>query len=227
MRTPQLGLMPRISPDGTVLAYRERAAGKSRTFLIRGLASSPREVCDSCVILEFYADPNFALAWEKGEQYFRLNIATGEKTPVLETAAGGISALALSPDDRWVAFVLDKPDGHVAMYLAPLSAGPPPESDWILLFDEESYLGSPSWSPGGNYLYYLSEREGACSVWSQKLDPKSKRPDGPGRVVFRPQGRISLNMPRGSGRVCAAPDKLALWTSETGGNIYLATPKKK
>jgi len=227
IRGAQLGLVPRISPDGSVLSYRERAGGQSRAFVVSGQAASPREVCDSCVILGFYADPNFALVWENGEQYLRMNISTGQKTPVLAAGAGKISSPALSPDDRWVAFVLDKPDGRVAMYIAPIGGVPAPETDWVLLFDEKSYLGSPAWSPDGTYLYYLSQREGPCLVWAQKLDPKSKKPDGASRVAFRPPGRLNLNLPQGNGTVAVGRDKLALYASEGTGNIYMATPKKK
>ncbi|OGD20258.1 MAG: hypothetical protein A2W03_04295 [Candidatus Aminicenantes bacterium RBG_16_63_16] len=231
MRTSQLSLVPRISPDGTVLSYREREGERSRSFIVSGEEASPREVCDSCTILGFFSDPNLALVREKGEQLLRLNIATGEKTPVLEASVGSISSPALSPDDRWIAFILNKPDGRVAMFIAPVAgdtaAAPVSEKDWVLLFEDEHYLGSPAWSPGGNYLFYLSERDGACSVWTQKLESRSKRPDGAIRVIFRPQGRIGLNFPRGNGTVAVARDKLALWTGEGTGNIYLATPKKE
>jgi Tol biopolymer transport system component len=179
------------------------------------------------MILGFYADPNFALIQEKSGLLMRYSIATGEKTAVLEAGAGKFSEPALSPDDRWLAFVLNKPDGRAAMYIAPVAGGPAPERDWILLFNEERYLGSPAWSPDGTYLYYLSERKGTCSVWAQKLDAKSKRPHGPSRVVFRPQDRIDLNFPPGNGTVAVAKDKLALWVGEGTGNIYLASPKKK
>ncbi len=227
LKTAQLNLYPRISPDGSVLSYREREGNQSKTYIIALSAATPREVCDSCFILGFYADAIFALTWDGGGRLFRQNTATGEKTPVLEVSAGELNEVALSADDRWLALTVNKPDGRMAMYIAPLTGGPAPEKDWIPLFDEASYLGSPAWSPDGTYLYYLSERQGACAVWVQKLDPRSKRPEGAGRVVFRAQGRMDLNMPRGNATVSVGRDKLAVWTSEAAGNIYLATPKKK
>jgi Tol biopolymer transport system component len=217
-----------LSPDGSVLSYRDVVEGEIRTFIVSGQDTTGRKVCDSCVILGFFPDPNFALIQEEDERLLKFNIATGEKTLLLEAGAGRISEPALSPDSRWISFILGKPDGHAAIYVAPLSKIPIPGSDWILLFDEEHYLGSPAWSPDGNRLYYLSEREGSCRLWTQKLDPQTKKPDGDSEVVYHVhQDRFNLNLPRGNATVAVAADKLVLWMAETTGNIYMATPKKK
>jgi Tol biopolymer transport system component len=217
-----------LSPDGSVLSYRDVAEGELRTFIVSRQDTTGRKVCDSCMILGFFPDPNFALIQEEDERLLKFNIAMGEKTLLLEAGAGRISEPALSSDGRWISFVLGKPDGHAAIYVAPLTKSPIPGSDWILLFDEEFYLGSPAWSPDGNRLYYLSEREGSCCLWTQKLDPLTKKPDGDTEVVYRVhQDHFNLNMPRGNATVAVAADKLVLWMAETTGNIFMATPKKK
>jgi Tol biopolymer transport system component len=233
MNARQFGQTPRISPDGSVLSYRDVIDGTFRTFIVAGKETAGREVCDSCEILGFYANPNFALVQGKeGRQLLRRNIATGETVDVLETPAGRIVEPALSVDDRWIAFVLHKPDGRVAMFIAPLAgcaaAAAAAEKDWVLLFEDDHYLGSPAWSSDGSHLFYLSERDGACCVWAQKLDPSTKRPAGATRMVFRPTvSGTQLNFPKGDGAVAVAKNKLALWIGEATGNIYLATPKKK
>lgn len=230
MMSAMLDQTCRLSADGSVLSYGDIVDGKSGTFVVTGRDSAGREVCQDCEILDFYADPNFAVSQDKGNALCRLNLATGARTTILEAGAGRISESALSPDDRWVAFVLNEPGGRVAICVAPLTGGgaPSPEKDWVRLFDEDRYLGSPAWSADGSQLYYLSEREGACAVWVQKLDSKSKRPAGSSRLFFRPTQRdLNLNMPRGDGRVAVAANKLVVWAGQATSNIYLAAPKRK
>ena len=225
----QINVNPRINSDGTVISYQVVSGGKSKSFLISEEDPSGHEICEDCEIAALYDDPSLALIQESGTRLARYDVHTGEKTLVLESSGGEIMEPALSPDDRWLAFVLGKPDGRVAMCIAPLDGRsvPAAEPDWVVLFEQGQYLGSPAWSPEGTFLYYLSESEGPCSIWALKLDPKTKRPVGDSRVVFRPGKRFNLNVPRGNGTVGVGRDKLAVWGGKGTGNVYMAAPKKK
>ncbi|HSQ79510.1 MAG TPA: protein kinase [Candidatus Bathyarchaeia archaeon] len=224
----QFGQDPRLSPDGTVLSFKDVRNGSVRTLLMDVNEAAAREVCESCNIQGFYADPRYALVEEKDGGLVKLDLSTGQRTAVLETIGGRISEPALSPDDRYIAFILGKADGRAVLALAPLAAGPPAEKDWIVLFDEDSYLGSPAWSPNGRMLYYLSERDGTCKVWCQPLDGRTKQPVGPSRIAFDPGPyEIDLNVPRGNAAVTVGSGRLAIWAASSTGNIYTAAPKRK
>jgi Tol biopolymer transport system component len=223
-----LGMTPRLSSDGGTLAYRDVIGGKTKTFIVASEDAAGREICESCSVLGFFPDPNFVLLREEGRKLLRLDVASGEKTLLLESRAGNILDPALSPDGRWAAFVLGKPDGRVAMVIAPIDGGADSEKDWVVLFDEGSYLGSPDWSPDGNRLYYLSERDGSCSIWTQGLDPRLKKPQGSSVEVYRSDYyRRNLNFPPGNGRLAAAADKLVFLLGESSSNIFLAAPKEE
>ena len=136
MSTAQINLNPRISPDGAVISFRRFIDGKARTFIITDEDTAGREICDGCAVLAFYADPNFAVIRGNDGRLARYNLATAEKTILLESRSGEIMEPALSPDERWLAFVLGKPDGRVAMCIARLDgvSTVTPEEDWIVLF---------------------------------------------------------------------------------------------
>jgi hypothetical protein len=196
--------------------------------VVKGQSAAPSEACESCLLLGFFPDPSVALIGEKGSKLLRMDLATGKKTPVLEAPAGMIDHPALSPDGRWVSLLLDKPDGRVALFIVPLTGTLTPKKDWIPIFEEGRYLGSPAWSPDGNSLYFLSQRDGFCCVWRQKLEPRSKKPVGDAQGVYHAhRTRFALNLPLGNGALAVARNKLALWMSESTGNIYLAAPKAR
>ena len=51
-----------------------------------------------------------------------------------------------------------------------------PESQWLPITDGQDMDRYASWSPDGNLLYFISEREGFRCIWAQRLDPATKRP---------------------------------------------------
>ncbi len=221
-----LGMMPRLSSDGSVLAYRDLVSGKWRTFVVPVGGTTGREVCESCIILDFFPDTDFALVKDSPDELEKMNLQTGERSPVLTLETGFISSASLSPNGKWIAYLTGEPDGRAAIRIAPVDKPSGPGKRAIQIIEDDRFLSTPEWSPNGFYLYFLSEKNGRCSLYAQKLDPLTKEPAEEAReVFFSPDSRFHLNFPKGNGNIGVAEDKIIFGVTEFTGNIYLAKPR--
>jgi serine/threonine protein kinase len=227
-RSLSLGLIPRISPDGLKLAYGDTVSGKSFTYIVSGEETAGRELCESCQLWSFFSDSRYALVRDKPGELARMDISTGEKLPVLAASSGDILDAAISPDDKWLSYLLGHEDGSVSIHLAPLGSPPAPENEHVQVLQADYYLLSPRWSPNGNILYFLSDLDGHSCLWAQPLDPKTKKPLGEAVGVYHAhKTAFSLNYPYGNGEFSVARDKIIFIADELAGNIYLAKPKSR
>ena len=84
------------------------------------------------------------------------------------------------------------------------------------------WVNKPRWSPNGNLLYYISDRDGFTCIWVNRLDPVSKQPVGaPKAVIHFHTGANSLDTAYGL-ELSVADDKLVVDIGESSGNIWLA-----
>lgn len=220
-------LETQISPDGSVLSYRDLVSGKFMTFVAPTDSLAARQVCESCRILDFYSDSKFALVFAEN-QLIRLDLSSGKRIPVLVPSTGTILGASLSPDDRRVALLFGRPEGRAAIYLVPIGGQAVSEKDGVLVIEDNRYLGSPKFSPNGNLLYFLSNRDGHCCLWSQRLDPISKKPVGESFAVHHFHNpHLNLNLPAGNGTLGIAKDRIIFFGDEAAGNIWVAKPKAR
>jgi Tol biopolymer transport system component/predicted Ser/Thr protein kinase len=223
-----ISLFSRLSPDGSLLAYQDLVSDKILSFVAPTGTLSAREVCESCRILDFFSDSNFALIKTGVGSLVKRDLSTGESRPVLELASAKLLDAALSPDNRAMAVLLGMTDGRAAIRIVPIGEGPVSEKDGVPIAEDNRYLGSPKWSPNGNFLFYLSHRDGNCCIWAQGLDPVSRRPAGEAvGVMHSHQRRFDLNTPRGNGTLAVAKDRIIFYACEGAGNIWVAKPKKR
>jgi len=98
---------------------------------------------------------------------------------------------------------------------------PSKESNWIKVVSDLHYSDKLHWSPDGKRIYFVSDRDGFACLWSQPLEPETKRPVGqPLPFYHMHQVRRSiLNVGYGRMDIAVAPDKIVLNVGEITRNI--------
>jgi serine/threonine protein kinase/Tol biopolymer transport system component len=218
-----LGVMPRLSPDGSRLAYSDVVDGK-RVAYITEIGATPRPITGSGTIIDFFKKRGEVLT-ESGNRLDRQDLAGNGLGAVLDTnGQGELFDAALSPSNNWVAFTLALPDGTAALYLAPIGGQPAAVATWTKLDEDRNFIGSPAWSGDGNTLYYGSNRDGFLCVWAQRIGGDGK-PLGQPFAAFHDHVQPDTNL-YGVCWVRAAPDRLYLLLAEFKGDIWSLKPPR-
>jgi eukaryotic-like serine/threonine-protein kinase len=218
---------PRLSPDGSLVAYADRFEGKTKTFIAAPGVSAPRALCEGCSLLAFFPGNDAALIQFKPTELEKIDLRTGERQVILSTPQDIVEDARLSPDGKWIGWLAGEPDGRAAIRIGPSAPRPGAESA-VTVAEADNYLGQPDWSPNGRWLYYLSEKNGRCSLFVREMDPRTQVPVGEEREVLETVSiRLFLNFPKGNGQLGVAADKIIFEGTVAVGNIYLAKPLKR
>jgi len=214
---------PRFSPDGNTLAYREAEKQTSVGYAVSLAAGSTERICEDCSDYDWSHDGKKLLVLGRSPAGISVvDLASKQRTAFVNHSAYVLWNPRFSLDDRWVSFSATTP-GRSRIFVAPFrNAGPVPESEWIAVTDGR-WDDKPRWSPDGNSLYFLSERDGFRCIWAQRLDAR-KRPVGPAIPIFDAhEARRSLaNIGIGDLSISVARDKIVFNMSERTGNLWMA-----
>ena len=106
-----------------------------------------------------------------------LDVASGSRRDVLSDPKRTLWQPEFSPDDRWVAFEAVSGSSSRLYVVAAdaLRRSPPPET-WIAISDGETWDDKPRWSPDGNLLYFISERDGFRCAMGAAARPADETP---------------------------------------------------
>ncbi len=145
------------------------------------------------------------------------------KAVILEST-GDVFHVDVSPDDRWIAFLLSGIPGR--LFVAPLQDTPPLREKWVQVSDGSSDDDRPRWSPDGSSLYFTSDRDGFICLWAQKLDDTTRRPIGsPSAVRHFHRSRRSLkNLDPAFFEITLARNGIVFNMAEHTGNIWTTVP---
>ncbi len=211
-----------FAPDGSRVAYRaiENHVSKVR---IASLSDSAQETISECPAAGGWSSDGKRLLCVGADEarISVIELRSRQRKPLLNHSTWTLWQPYFSPDDGWVAFNATLA-GRSRIFIAPLrSEGLIPESDWIAITDGV-WDDIPRWSPDGNSLYFMSERDGYRCIWAQRLDA-SKQPSGTPIPVFHAHEarRSLLNIQAGVVEMSVAQDKIVFNMSEQSGNIWM------
>ena len=102
---------------------------------------------------------------------------------------------------------------------------PVPRERWIAVTDGSSEEMEPAWSPNGELLYFLSDRDGFRCIWARRLHGAGKQPAGDAFAVRHfHRARRSLRRLTGTTGLIGlsvAPGRMVFSFGELTGNIWL------
>lgn len=211
------GGSPKISADGSRIFYTNRADNKS--YWIPSTGGVPQLICDCAVRNNTGLNDRVLVSSREGSFLFDLNTQSRQ---VLTRTLG--NALKLSWDDRWLTFYMVQPGNKSRVWIVPVRDAPVPQKEWIAINDGSTLDLIPEFSPDGNRLYFLSERDGNRCIWSQRLHPATKHPLGPPEPVhhFHDARFSPIHNVAGSNEAAVARDKIVLPVTEQTAGIWLA-----
>jgi len=170
---------------------------------------------DGRYFLQYYAQETFltAVSAETREEF---RFATHDSSRLLSPH--------FSRDGRWVVLHVRNSEMTRQVFVLPFHEGrETPRSEWIPVTDGKQLDRDPKWSPDGNFVYYLADREGARGIYAQRLDPATKHPVGsPFEVMmFRGTMRNMMFPNSGESSPAVARDRIVFPLREVQGNVWL------
>jgi eukaryotic-like serine/threonine-protein kinase len=233
--TPLNETRPTITTDGSKLAYRlmERpepsiqvvAVSQDSTGVPQAGAPQKVSVPGEC---------GHPWSWSSDGAKLLYNCPSNEAVPLFDSKTGSTKQVLgaafqvyFSPDDRWLVLGRPYPHGRERLFVASFDrTAPAAEKHWIAITAGSVFEAYPRWSPNGNLLYFLSDRDGFRCLWAQRLDSV----EVPGRstisdLSLAQRGSQSAHVPLNWQDLSVAHDKVAFAMGEVTGNIWMADLK--
>lgn len=223
-----------ISPDGSRLAYATFDFGKAAytgyyVVPLRGGVS--QRFCDTCAgAIQDWSVDGRKILYRTGltteTQLVLRDVQSGKETPFLNNPPYNVTAARFSPDGQWLSFQTVISSTRRRIFITPVrnevAAG---EQEWIPVTDGSGLDRNAVWSPDGQLLFFVSDRDGFRCFWAQRLDPATKRPIGSTFEVYSfHRARRSL-IPVGEMAIInlsVTSNRIFFSMPEQTGNIWMA-----
>jgi serine/threonine protein kinase/Tol biopolymer transport system component len=212
-----------ITPRSSSVIYTLVENNKRVGYRIPIEGGTPQKICDDCCLWDMSSDETKLLSClgntqSRNRKAGWIELATGKTVELMEPANYAGDDLRLSPDDRWMAFGIEAPGHPQQLYAVRLR----PErlatkDDWIAISDGTSNDAKPRWSPDGQMLYFISDRDGSSCLWARRFDRTAGRPAG---EAFGVHHFHNPAMHLEFGPFALARDKIAMLLVETRSNLW-------
>ncbi len=227
---PASGAYASFSPDGRRITFSGRSRdGKSASVFVADLTGgAPEQICDDCGLAPVWSPDGRKLLWDGGLPRYIGITDVAKKTSGRLTAAAerGVYQASFSPDGRWILTEMEHGPEHANIAVAPYREGVQIQaSDWVALTEPSGFDSRPRWSPDGNRIYFVSDRDAFRCIWTLPLNPETKRAAGPPTPIahFHEAERSIPNIGGIAGfGLAVGRDKLVFNLGEITGNIWLA-----
>jgi len=226
-----VGQWPQITADGRQAGYTKGFKDRKHSFAISGLGDGSlheREIQTRNYPWGLSPSGKYIIAWDtdvKPEKLITVRVDDEKQADAAAHPSWQVLSPRLSSDERWLAFHARNSDLTRQIWVAPFEFGKPaPFSQWIPITDGTALNRDPVWSPDGNMLYWLADRNGTRGIWACKLDPVTRRrvSDAFEVRMFRGARRSMMGFSNsGMARIGVARDKLVFPLGEETGNIWM------
>ena len=212
-----------LSSDGSLVVY--TTGGKNGAgFVVPVRGGSSDQFCDRCTNAYDLSPDNKVVLYRRGNAIRAFNLVSRRESLFMESPNYRTFQHKFSPDGRWVTFEALR-GTRSRLFVAARSGNglPVPENEWIPVTMDEGWADKPRWSPDGNMIYFISNRDGFFCLWAQRVD-KSKHPAGAPTAIAHFHGsRLSIGNVGSGGviEISVARDKVAMNLGELTGNIWV------
>ncbi len=226
-------LTPRLSADGTMVAYRRLFHdGKENQIALRSVDNATERPLTSPT--SAYISPS---DWSSDGAWI-LGTCDGASpglrglcmlpvagAPHAETQMRMIATDPehdlfqgrFSPNQQWIAFLAVNRSTFQTIFVID------PNGGHRVAVTEGSFKDDkPRWSPDGRTLYFVSNRSGFAEVWGRGFDPERGEPVGlPFRLTSFESPRQHISWPMTTMELAVAPDQIILPIVESSGSVWI------
>jgi Tol biopolymer transport system component/predicted Ser/Thr protein kinase len=174
---------PVPSDDSTQVAWAVTEEKRLSVYIVPIRGGVPRRVCTSCGRpIQWFAGDTRLLLDNAGPEHYGiavLDVATGQTRALLRHPTYRLFTPRVSPDGRLLCFTAITAPVQRRTYLVHFSPDREIDSkEWTVVSSGSNLERQPCWSPNGDIIYFLSERDAFRCIWGLRIDRATLKPVG-------------------------------------------------